>query len=120
MRSQLLVAPERIFDIEIFAKAGIIFFTAMIRIPLGSTHSPVQYVWWLRHLHLRSFNFVDIQVIVSKHVGIVNHTSHPHVMDDGTVYNLGMSLSLVGPQYSIIKFPPHRDVDSASRYTHPI
>ncbi|GFG41003.1 hypothetical protein Cfor_12599, partial [Coptotermes formosanus] len=46
------------------------------------------------------------RVDVSKYVAIVNHTSHPHVLDDGTVYNLGMSVSVTGPLYSIIKFPP--------------
>ncbi|XP_033606319.1 carotenoid isomerooxygenase isoform X2 [Cryptotermes secundus] len=53
------------------------------------------------------------RVNVSKYVGIVNHTSHPHVMDDGTVYNLGMSISVTGPHYAIIKFPPTCDVKSA-------
>jgi hypothetical protein len=75
---------------------------------------------WLKHLYLRSFNFVGIQVNVSKYVGIVNHTSHPHVMDDGTLYNLGISFSLTGPHYSIVKFPPPCNVSSAGTYTLPI
>lgn len=37
--------------------------------------------------------------------GIVNHTSHPHVMPDGTVYNLGLSVTKSGPAYNIICFP---------------
>jgi carotenoid isomerooxygenase len=37
--------------------------------------------------------------------GIVNHTSHPHVMNDGTVYNLGMSVTKSGPAYNIVCFP---------------
>nr|CAD7397765.1 unnamed protein product [Timema cristinae] len=45
------------------------------------------------------------RVDVSKHVGIVNHTSHPLIMSDGTVYNLGLNISLIGPSYTIIKFP---------------
>ncbi|XP_062557482.1 carotenoid isomerooxygenase isoform X2 [Armigeres subalbatus] len=42
---------------------------------------------------------------VSDYVGIVNHTSHPHVMSDGTVYNLGCSVTKTGPAYTIICFP---------------
>ncbi|KXJ70865.1 hypothetical protein RP20_CCG022271 [Aedes albopictus] len=42
---------------------------------------------------------------VSDYVGIVNHTSHPHVMSDGTVYNLGCSVTKTGPTYTIICFP---------------
>ena len=37
-------------------------------------------------------------------------------MDDGTVYNLGMSVSVTGPLYSIIKFPPTCDAGSGGRY----
>jgi carotenoid isomerooxygenase len=37
--------------------------------------------------------------------GFVNQTSHPHVIPDGTVYNVGMILSLTGPAYAIICFP---------------
>jgi hypothetical protein len=37
-------------------------------------------------------------------------------MVDGTVYNLGMSVSVTGPHYSIIKFPPTCDVGSEGRY----
>nr|XP_019545564.2 carotenoid isomerooxygenase isoform X2 [Aedes albopictus] len=42
---------------------------------------------------------------ISDYVGIVNHTSHPHVMSDGTVYNLGCSVTKTGPAYTIICFP---------------
>ncbi|XP_053683586.1 carotenoid isomerooxygenase [Sabethes cyaneus] len=42
---------------------------------------------------------------VSDYVGIVNHTSHPHVMSDGTVYNLGCSVTKTGPAYTILCFP---------------
>lgn len=45
------------------------------------------------------------RVIVSNYIGIVNHTSHPHVMIDGTVYNLGMSVTATGPEHNIICFP---------------
>ncbi|XP_020278000.1 carotenoid isomerooxygenase isoform X2 [Pseudomyrmex gracilis] len=48
------------------------------------------------------------RVNVSKYVNIVNHTSHPHVMDDGTVYNVGMSITPFGPRYNIVRFSPSR------------
>lgn len=43
-------------------------------------------------------------------VGIINHTSHPHVLSDGTVYNLGMTVKRMGPFYNIIQFPPGEDM----------
>ena len=45
---------------------------------------------------------------MADHVGIINHTSHPHVMSDGTVYNLGMSITSKGPAYNIVRFSPSR------------
>ncbi|XP_008211130.1 carotenoid isomerooxygenase isoform X1 [Nasonia vitripennis] len=47
------------------------------------------------------------KVNVANFVNIVSHTSHPHVMSDGTVYNLGMSITKRGPAYNIIKFTPN-------------
>ncbi|CAL7933231.1 unnamed protein product [Xylocopa violacea] len=46
------------------------------------------------------------KVNVSDYVGIVNHTSHPHVMNDGTVYNLGLSITPRGPMYNVVCFSP--------------
>lgn len=43
-------------------------------------------------------------------IGIINHTSHPHVLSDGTVYNLGMTVKKMGPFYNVIKFPPGDDM----------
>lgn len=43
---------------------------------------------------------------LNESIGIINHTSHPHVLSDGTVYNLGMTVKKLGPFYNIIKFPP--------------
>lgn len=43
-------------------------------------------------------------------IGIINHTSHPHVLSDGTVYNLGMTVKKLGPFYNIIKFPPGEEM----------
>ncbi|XP_054011815.1 carotenoid isomerooxygenase [Hylaeus anthracinus] len=48
------------------------------------------------------------KVNVSDYVSIVNHTSHPHVMNDGTIYNLGMSITPRGPMYNVVCFLPSR------------
>ncbi|CAD6217193.1 GSCOCG00004716001-RA-CDS [Cotesia congregata] len=53
------------------------------------------------------------KVNISKHVGIVNHTSHPHVAKDGTVYNVGLHVGSKGPEYSVIKFPIARNADKS-------
>ncbi|XP_031634111.1 carotenoid isomerooxygenase [Contarinia nasturtii] len=42
---------------------------------------------------------------IKQNIGVVNHTSHPHIMDDGTAYNLGLSVKNGQSQYNIIKFP---------------
>ncbi|XP_050300991.1 carotenoid isomerooxygenase [Anthonomus grandis grandis] len=44
------------------------------------------------------------RVDLSQHVSIVNHTSHPHVMEDSSVYNIGMTIYPTGPYYSVIHF----------------
>ncbi|KAI4490947.1 hypothetical protein M0802_010621 [Mischocyttarus mexicanus] len=48
------------------------------------------------------------RVNVSDYVNIVNHTSHPHVMNDGTVYNVGLSITSRGPAYTVVSFSPSR------------
>ncbi|XP_012275507.1 carotenoid isomerooxygenase isoform X2 [Orussus abietinus] len=48
------------------------------------------------------------KVILSDYVNIVNHTSHPHVLSDGTVYNVGMRITPRGPAYSVVCFAPNR------------
>ncbi|GAB1862600.1 Beta,beta-carotene 15,15'-monooxygenase [Camponotus japonicus] len=48
------------------------------------------------------------RVNISKYVNIVHHTAHPHVMPDGTVYNVGMSVTPFGPRYNVICFYPNR------------
>ncbi|XP_066996131.2 carotenoid isomerooxygenase [Anabrus simplex] len=45
---------------------------------------------------------------VAKYVSIVNHSSHPHVLKDGTVFNLGLTVTATGPSYAIVKFPTTR------------
>ncbi|XP_018395628.1 PREDICTED: carotenoid isomerooxygenase [Cyphomyrmex costatus] len=56
------------------------------------------------------------RVNMSKYVNIVNHTSHPHVMADGTIYNVGLSITPMGPRYSIVCFYPNRvTVDNSGK-----
>ncbi|XP_034661018.1 carotenoid isomerooxygenase [Drosophila subobscura] len=45
------------------------------------------------------------RICLSDYVGVVNHTSHPHVLPSGTVYNLGTAMTKSGPAYTIICFP---------------
>ncbi|KAK0175642.1 hypothetical protein PV327_009376 [Microctonus hyperodae] len=46
------------------------------------------------------------KINISNYVAIVNHTSHPHIMTDGTVFNVGLSITSRGPAYNVIKFSP--------------
>ncbi|XP_025269759.1 carotenoid isomerooxygenase [Camponotus floridanus] len=48
------------------------------------------------------------RVNISKYVNIVNHTSHPHIMADGRVYNVGMNITPFGPRYNVVCFYPNR------------
>lgn len=41
---------------------------------------------------------------------VLNHSAHPHVMDDGTVYNVLLTLYKTGPHYNIVRFPNNKDV----------
>lgn len=52
------------------------------------------------------------RVYLTDHVNIVNHTSHPHVMPDGGVYNIGMGYNKSGPVYTIVHFP---NIDNNSK-----
>ncbi|XP_050504093.1 carotenoid isomerooxygenase isoform X1 [Diabrotica virgifera virgifera] len=44
------------------------------------------------------------KVAVNDYVSIVHHTSHPHVLNDGTIYNLGLSVRPTGLYHSIVEF----------------
>ncbi|XP_037909804.1 carotenoid isomerooxygenase isoform X3 [Hermetia illucens] len=45
------------------------------------------------------------KVAVADYIGIASHTSHPHVMKDSTVFNLGVGVTSAGPVYHILCFP---------------
>lgn len=49
------------------------------------------------------------RINLNEKIGIINHTSHPHVMTDGTVYNVGLTLTKGGPSYAVICFPHGED-----------
>ena len=36
---------------------------------------------------------------------VLSHSAHPHVMEDGTVYNVVLTLYATGPHYNIVRFP---------------
>lgn len=56
------------------------------------------------------------KVNIGEYVSIVNHTSHPHVLKSGTVYNLGMSVSSTGIYHNIVEFPKTEDGLSKSMF----
>lgn len=45
------------------------------------------------------------RLCITDFVGIVHQTSHPHVMSNRTVYNLGTATTKSGPAYNIVCFP---------------
>ncbi|CAH1376482.1 unnamed protein product, partial [Tenebrio molitor] len=57
------------------------------------------------------------RVSVNDYVPIIVHqTAHPHIMSDGTVYNLALSLYPSGPYHSIVKFPVGSALSSSSMF----
>ncbi|XP_054266986.1 carotenoid isomerooxygenase-like [Macrosteles quadrilineatus] len=63
------------------------------------TESPV-----IHRVDPNSLETLD-RVDLAKHLPIMSHTSHPHVTQDGSVYNQVMKMAALGPSYSIVKFP---------------
>ncbi|XP_014262658.2 carotenoid isomerooxygenase-like [Cimex lectularius] len=49
-------------------------------------------------------------VQVDKYINIAHHTAHPHVLECGTIYNLGTTVEPTGPKYCIFNFP-HTKLD---------
>ncbi|CAL4065691.1 unnamed protein product, partial [Meganyctiphanes norvegica] len=45
------------------------------------------------------------KVDMTKYVSVFTHTAHPHVEEDGTVYNIGQGVGPTGPKYHICQFP---------------
>ncbi|KAK9891206.1 hypothetical protein WA026_013521 [Henosepilachna vigintioctopunctata] len=56
------------------------------------------------------------RVDISEHISIVHHTSHPHVLNNGDVYNLAMSVSSKGPHFNIVRFPATTPESPTSKF----
>ncbi|XP_055694776.1 carotenoid isomerooxygenase-like [Lutzomyia longipalpis] len=53
------------------------------------------------------------RINLNEDFGIVHHTSHPHILPDGTAFNLGTIATAFGPKYCIIRFPEQRTFTDA-------
>ncbi|RXG54508.1 Carotenoid isomerooxygenase [Armadillidium vulgare] len=53
------------------------------------------------------------KIDMTKYLTIFSHTAHPHVDDDGCVYNIGQGVGLFGPVYHICKFPANSPFNEA-------
>jgi len=60
----------------------------------------------MRRIDPESLHVVGPSVSVGKMVAVNHSTAHPHVDEDGTVYNMGNSWGGKGYNYNIICFPP--------------
>lgn len=61
----------------------------------------------IRRIDSESLKTIGDKTLISKYVAINHATAHPHICDDGTVYNVGNSYqSKKGPQYVVVKVPP--------------
>ncbi|XP_072388973.1 carotenoid isomerooxygenase isoform X1 [Diabrotica undecimpunctata] len=56
------------------------------------------------------------KVAVNDYVSIVHHTSHPHILNDGTIYNLGLSVRPTGLYHSIIEFGKNENGSSKQMF----
>ncbi|CAL4122786.1 unnamed protein product [Meganyctiphanes norvegica] len=71
--------------------------------------------------HMRRIDPETLQSIgdkstISKYVAVNLATAHPHVDEDGTVYNMGNSFTgSKGPTYNIIKFPPPKTLPDGKK-----
>ena len=89
----------------IFVPGESISDNAMISIyPFGDefysfTESPI-----VHRIDPKTLQTLD-RVNLADYVGIVNHTSHPLVMEDQSVYNVGLRITATGPQYQVVHFP---------------
>ncbi|KAH8388452.1 hypothetical protein KR093_006574 [Drosophila rubida] len=91
-------------------------FSAMFRADSGTDNSMIsiypfgdQYYTFTETPFMHRINPCTLategRICTADFVGVINHTSHPHVLPSGTVYNLGTSMTKSGPAYTIICFP---------------
>ncbi|KAJ6616396.1 Beta,beta-carotene 15,15'-dioxygenase, partial [Pseudolycoriella hygida] len=61
----------------------------------------------IRRIDPTTLKTIGDKTIISKYVAINHATAHPHICDDGTVYNIGTSYQhRKGPHYVVVKIPP--------------
>ncbi|CAL4069525.1 unnamed protein product, partial [Meganyctiphanes norvegica] len=61
----------------------------------------------MRRIDPDTLQSIGEKTTISKYVAVNLATAHPHVDEDGTLYNMGNSFTgSKGPTYNIIKFPP--------------
>ncbi|XP_032669316.1 carotenoid isomerooxygenase-like [Odontomachus brunneus] len=75
--------------------------------PFGDEYYTLTEVPMMHRIDPNTLQTMD-KVNLTNYVNIVHHTAHPHVVSDGTVYNIGMSIENQGPQYNVVCFHPRR------------
>lgn len=61
----------------------------------------------IRRIDSETLKTLGDKTVISKYVAINHATAHPHVCEDGTVYNMGSSYHHKrGPHYVVVKVPP--------------
>ncbi|EFX64845.1 hypothetical protein DAPPUDRAFT_333779 [Daphnia pulex] len=60
---------------------------------------------FIRQIDSETLDIIGEKCDISKLVAVNHATAHPHVNEDGTVYNMGNSVGSKGPAYNVIEFP---------------
>lgn len=61
----------------------------------------------IRRIDSETLKTIGDRTVITKYVAINHATAHPHVCEDGTVYNIGTSYHhSKGPHYVVVKIPP--------------
>lgn len=61
----------------------------------------------IRRIDPETLETIGEKTHITKYVAINHATAHPHVMEDGTVYNVGSSYQFgKGSSYIVVKIPP--------------
>ncbi|CAL4122787.1 unnamed protein product [Meganyctiphanes norvegica] len=70
----------------------------------------------MRRVDPETLQSIGPKTNITKHVAVNMATAHPHVDEDGTIYNMGNSFyGAKGPVYNIIKFPPPKTLPDGKR-----
>ncbi|CAG7834109.1 unnamed protein product, partial [Allacma fusca] len=61
----------------------------------------------IRRIDPENLKIVGDKTVITKYVAVNHATAHPHVCEDGSVYNIGTSYRHSrGPHYVVVKVPP--------------